>query len=392
MAPNMQGHRQVLSANFNQDFSCLALGTGSWYAIFRCDPFGCIFHQADAPSAFVEMLFSTSLVAVVPINSSQSEHRNDQNTVSSCSSAERLKIVNTKRQSTICELAFPTRICRVTMNRRRLAVVLEEAIFVYDISNMKLLATLDTKENQAGICALCSSSDTCYLAYSAKSGMHAGDRAGYVQVYDSLTLETVTMISAHRSPLTCLAFNAQGTLLATAGQKGTIVRVYSVPSGRLLYQFRRGTYPAHISNMAFNTAGTMLVVTSDTDTIHLFQLTHPQDQASEYDMDQVLERKRSKSYWRNWQQQSAEVGKSVVGSVGGWLPGSLAEIWEPKRDFAHVKLPHTGVGTVAAMHSTLPRVMVIALNGKMYVYDIDMKCGGEGTLIEQYDLMERDSS
>ncbi|WFD45037.1 autophagy protein [Malassezia psittaci] len=387
MAPDMQEHRQVLSANFNQDFSCLALGTRSWYAIFRCDPFG-----SDAPSAFVEMLFSTSLVAVVPINTSQSDQPNDQHSTSSQSSAERLRIVNTKRQSTICELAFPTRICRVTMNRRRLAVVLEEAIFVYDISNMKLLTTLDTKKNHAGVCTLCSSSDTCYMAYPAKSGMHAEDSAGCVQVYDALTLETVMMISAHRSPLTCLAFNAQGTLLATAGQKGTIVRVYSIPSGRLLYQFRRGTYPAHISNMTFNAAGTMLVVTSDTDTIHLYQLTHPPDQAPENDMDQVLERKRSKSFWRTWQQQSAEVGKSVVGSVGGFLPGSLAEIWEPKRDFAHVKLPHTGVGTVAAMHSTLPRVMVTTLNGQMLVYDIDMKRGGEGTLIEQYNLMERNSS
>lgn len=36
------------------------------------------------------------------------------------------------------------------MNRRRLIVVLEEQIFVYDISNMKLLHTIDTSINPGG--------------------------------------------------------------------------------------------------------------------------------------------------------------------------------------------------------------------------------------------------
>lgn len=37
------------------------------------------------------------------------------------------------------------------MNRRRLIVVLEEQIFLYDISNMKLLHTIDTNPNPQGI-------------------------------------------------------------------------------------------------------------------------------------------------------------------------------------------------------------------------------------------------
>jgi autophagy-related protein 18 len=36
------------------------------------------------------------------------------------------------------------------MNRRRLIVVLEEQIFLYDISNMKLLHTIDTNPNPQG--------------------------------------------------------------------------------------------------------------------------------------------------------------------------------------------------------------------------------------------------
>jgi autophagy-related protein 18 len=55
-----------------------------------------------------------------------------------------------KRQSTICELTFQTSILAVKLNRRRLIVVLESTIFVYDISNMKLLHTIETSPNPNG--------------------------------------------------------------------------------------------------------------------------------------------------------------------------------------------------------------------------------------------------
>lgn len=66
------------------------------------------------------------------------------------SSPRHLRINNTKRESTICELNFHTNILSVKMNRRRLIVVLEEQIFIYDISNMKLLHTIDTIPNPTG--------------------------------------------------------------------------------------------------------------------------------------------------------------------------------------------------------------------------------------------------
>ena len=55
-----------------------------------------------------------------------------------------------QRHTTICELTFPTSILAVKLNRKRLIVVLEEQIYVYDISNMKLLHTLLTSPNPNG--------------------------------------------------------------------------------------------------------------------------------------------------------------------------------------------------------------------------------------------------
>jgi autophagy-related protein 18 len=67
------------------------------------------------------MLFSTSLVAIVGTGEESSL------------SPRLLQIVNTKRESTICELTFISGILAVKLNRKRLIVVLEEHIYIYDI-------------------------------------------------------------------------------------------------------------------------------------------------------------------------------------------------------------------------------------------------------------------
>lgn len=77
------------------------------------------------------MLFSTSLVAMIL-------------------SPRLLRIINTKRQSTICELTFPGRVGALRLNRKRLVVVLEDLIFIYDIQTMKVLHQIVTPSNPYG--------------------------------------------------------------------------------------------------------------------------------------------------------------------------------------------------------------------------------------------------
>lgn len=55
-----------------------------------------------------------------------------------------------QRQSIICELLFPTSILGVKLNRKRMVVILEEEIYIYDVSTMKLLHTIETSPNPNG--------------------------------------------------------------------------------------------------------------------------------------------------------------------------------------------------------------------------------------------------
>ncbi|KAF9870545.1 hypothetical protein CkaCkLH20_12035 [Colletotrichum karsti] len=372
---------------FNQDHSCLAVGTSKGFRIYHTDPFSKIFSSDDGNIAIIEMLFSTSLVALIL-------------------SPRHLIIQNTKRSSVICELTFPSAVLAVRLNRKRLAVVLESEIYLYDISNMSLLYTIPTSPNPGAICALSPSSENCYIAYPLpKPREDTGDKrpahapplstyvaptSGEVLVFDTITLKAVNVIEAHRSPLCSISLNSEGTLLATASETGTIIRVFSVPGGQKLYQFRRGTYPSTIYSMSFNLSSTLLCVSSTSDTVHIFRLGAPppgnnsasaaaespaspgrQDRWSRsrsYDSanespvgsaagsprsdlaeptgpsngssnNQQINRRQSGSFSSMLRRSSQIMGRSVAGVVGSYLPQTVTEMWEPLRDFAYIKIP-----------------------------------------------------
>jgi autophagy-related protein 18 len=81
--------------------------------------------------------------------------------------------------------------------------------------------------------------------------------------------------------------------------------------------------------------------------------------------------------------RSIALGRNLSGSVGGYLPNSLAEMWEPSRDFAFLKLPSNGVSSVVAISNTSPQIMCVTSEGLFYCYNIDLESGGECTLMKR---------
>lgn len=80
------------------------------------------------------------------------------------------------------------------------------------------------------------------------------------------------MIPAHTNHLAVLMLNMQGTMLATASDKGTLIRIFDTQTCLLLYELRRGSNKANIFSIAFNRLSNLLCVTSDSKTLHIFSL------------------------------------------------------------------------------------------------------------------------
>lgn len=52
------------------------------------------------------------------------------------------------------------------------------------------------------------------------------------------------ILNAHQGEITCLALNKQGTLVASASSKGTLIRIWDTIRKTRIVELRRGSDPA----------------------------------------------------------------------------------------------------------------------------------------------------
>ncbi|GLJ14158.1 hypothetical protein SUGI_0227190 [Cryptomeria japonica] len=253
----MTSQQRLLNASFNQDNSCFSICTRDGYKIFNCEGGNECYHRDDGAINIVEMLYSTSLLAIVGAGEQPAL------------SPRRLCLFNTETGTFLKKLNFVTAILAIRLNRKRLVVVLEESTYIYDLSNLSILDSIDTVPNPKGLCAFSPKEDNCYLALPASTDK------GVVLIYNVNELHSHCQINAHKSPLAAMALSSDGSYIATASEQGTVIRVYLVSQPSEKFTFRRGTYPAAIYSLSLGPPShlpRLLVATSSSGSVHVFTL------------------------------------------------------------------------------------------------------------------------
>jgi len=70
-----------------------------------------------------------------------------------------------------------------------------------------------------------------------------------------------------------MTLNFSGNLLATASDKGTLIRIFSTEDGTPLQEVRRGSDKAEIYSIAFDKNSHWIACSSDKGTIHIFTVS-----------------------------------------------------------------------------------------------------------------------
>lgn len=353
MRPSGYPENGILSIFFNQDKSRISVGTKTGTKTYTTDPFSLVHEKAGDDVSIVAMHYNTDLVAHVGAGEAPQ------------SSQRCLRMINMRRQKEITKKNFGKAILDVQLNRERLIVVLDTSIFIYDLKTMEHLHTIEEiPENAQGICALPtlegvqSSSKHPGGAYNYIAYPNNNTR-GFVHIYDVVNLRAGPVIEAHNSRVNCLAFNDAGTMLATASTKGTVFRVFSMPTGEKVHEFRRGLATnAVIYSMAFDIRTSLLCVSSDKQTIHIFKLeanTAPEQEQG----------------WSNYL-------STTMTSAATYLPTAVSEIWTQSRSFAQVTLKKYGAPNLVALCGTdNVAVLVATSDGYLYKYAVDLEKGGD---------------
>ena len=75
-----------------------------------------------------------------------------------------------------------------------------------------------------------------------------------------------------------MAINFNGDMLCTSSCKGTIIRVFNLPKGDKVITYKRVISSAYIFSMNFSLDSDKLLVTSDTGTLHIFDLRQDREE------------------------------------------------------------------------------------------------------------------
>ena len=224
----------LLFVGFNQDSGCFACGTSSGFVIYNVDPFRETFRRTFTSGGIgiVEMLFRCNLIAIV------GGGRNPRYPTN------KVMIWDDHQNKCIGELMFRSEVYAVRLRRDRVIVVLSSKVYVYRFSDLKLVDQINTVLNPKGLVSLCPDTANNVLAVP---GLARG--LIRIELYD---ISKATIIKAHDADLAQMALNHDGSRLASASEKGTLIRLWDCHTGDLLREFRRGMDRADIYCICFS--------------------------------------------------------------------------------------------------------------------------------------------
>jgi len=236
---------------WNQDNSCLAVGTDKGVAVVEIDPCRERFKREFNQSVvLVEPLFKTNILALVG---------NSDKWPSS-----KVFLWDDAQGQSIAELEFAEPVKGMRMRKDRLVVVLEKRLFVYNFSDVKLVDQFETFSNPTGLVSMAPNTDQIVIA-------SLGEKPGQVRIEHYSRHESY-LIDAHTNAISQMALSPDGSKLATTSTRGTLVRVFDIQTKQKLHEFRRGSTTAAIHSLSFSKDSSLLCVSSDRGTVHVYNL------------------------------------------------------------------------------------------------------------------------
>ncbi|KAJ1719391.1 Phosphatidylinositol 3,5-bisphosphate-binding protein [Coemansia erecta] len=319
---------ELLYATFNQDYGCFAIGTQTGFRIFNSDPYKEKMRREfkDGGIGIVAMLYRSNYLAFV------GGGRNPR------FPPNKVMLWDDASSKIIAELEFRSDVLNVQLQRDRIVVILRNKCIICSLeAKPRHLHAFETADNDRGAMAISGTSDSGILAFpgrqkghiqivdlhsciniaaiqdnsalgspqlgpgvqrtrSRSRGSFSTDSAAAIAPVSSSSLQqqqqqqqpsgasvhptNINIIAAHATAISALAVSSDGTMVASASEKGTLIRIFDTMSGRLLHELRRGVDRADIHSIAFSPDNTKLCVSSDKGTVHIFNLDgkHPNNQ------------------------------------------------------------------------------------------------------------------
>ena len=250
---------KILHISFNQDNSCFSIGTENGFIIYKTNsPKIHNETKMDGGIKQPEMYYHTNILGLV--GGGEMPKFNPK----------KLIIWDDYEHKVISEIKFFSNLKDVKIRKDRIFAICDKNIYAFDMQTFENIEIINTRENPRGLFGI---NDYEYKIIIAYLGAYDNENnhKGSVTIKNYERQKGIKII-AQEDSITYLSLNHEGTLLATANEKGTIIKIHNCVNGDLLSQFKRGKEKAEIHYICFDKFSNFLAVTSDRGTIHIWSL------------------------------------------------------------------------------------------------------------------------
>ncbi|CAE6437847.1 unnamed protein product [Rhizoctonia solani] len=282
---------QILDARFEPNSRIFTTCTPEGFAIYKTWPLTLLRKRdvsTDAGTlAFVQPMHASSLLFLVGGGRAP------------LYPANKVILWDSVTRREVAELEFKEQVCGLATRRNWLVVALRHRVVAFEVnSGVERRGEWETAENERGLMAIATAPDSTMLAIPGRQHGHvqlihlppcphppppspppntppkpkAPQAPSGPDIPPPLTTQPEAIIVAHESKLAAISLTASGRLLATASQRGTLVRVWDTRSHVRIRELRRGTDHADIYGVAFRGDEQEVCVWSDKGTVHVFKL------------------------------------------------------------------------------------------------------------------------
>jgi WD40 repeat protein len=246
----------IHSVTFSASNAFMAVGLSEGFAVYTTNPLSrivhCTYGRLSTSSVVASPRRSIAVFRGIPGQPSFSEFH--------------VCAYDWQLDKPVKNLRFATPVLRIVSDSDLCALVFEAEVHIYTLEPFRVTLMVESLENPAAPCALAERSGERLFALTGRS-------LGVVRVVSVDRQECKPLeFEAADHPLAMIRFNPTAEAIATASERGTLIRVFNSRTGDRIAEFRRGSFGVRICAITFSPRSDFVAVFSEKGTLHLFEM------------------------------------------------------------------------------------------------------------------------
>ena len=189
-------------------------------------------------------------------------------------STNKITIYDNHQGKIMSQIRFNSEVLRVKIRNDVIIGVLIDKIYIINIVTLETIDVFETYINPQGIFSISNISNELYIAFPYAKSKGKVQVENYFITFDENKKNEQKIINAHESSIAYISMNKEGTILATASDKGTLIRVFLLSKyDHPITVLKRGTKNAKINCLVFDLNNEIIGCTSDAGTTHVFNIS-----------------------------------------------------------------------------------------------------------------------